>query len=57
MIMQNTDKMTEILNNIEMSLQMEGMTLTPELRDMCLAVVNGNTTLDDCLAAIAQEYR
>lgn len=57
MIMQNTDKLTEILKNIEMSLQMEGMTLTPALRDMCLAVVNGNATLDDCLDEIAREYR
>ena len=39
----------EALENIAMSCQMEGLELTPEIRELCLSVLNGNVSLQDSL--------
>ncbi len=46
----------DIFANLSMSAQMEGMTITEQIREMCLAVLNGESTLEECLAQLNAKY-
>lgn len=46
----------DIFANLSMSAQMEGMTITGQIREMCLAVLNGERTLEECLAQLNAKY-
>jgi len=46
----------DIFANLSMSAQMEGMTITGQIREMCLAVLNGESTLEECLAQLNAKY-
>ncbi len=46
----------DIFANLSMSAQMEGMTITEQIREMCLAVLNGERTLEECLAQLNAKY-
>ncbi len=47
---------SEILDNIAMSCQMEGLELTPEIRALCLSVFNGSASLQDSLYQLNAKY-
>ena len=46
----------EVLENIAMSCRMEGIELTPEIRALCLSVLNGNISLQDSLRQLNAKY-
>jgi len=46
----------DIFANLSMSAQMEGMTITEQIREMCLAVLNEERTLEECLAQLNAKY-
>lgn len=46
----------DIFDNLAMSAQMEGLTLTEQIKDMCLAVLNGDATVEECLARLNEKY-
>ncbi len=52
MTMRQTAMLPEALENFIVSSEMEGVTVSETLREMCLAVVRGETTLEECLAQL-----
>lgn len=46
----------ELLQNFMMSSKMEGMIVDETLQSMCLSVLSGEHTLDECLAQISAKY-
>ena len=46
----------DIFANLSMSAQMEGVTVTEQIREMCLAVLNGERSLEECLAQLNEKY-
>ena len=50
------DALSEALDNIAMSCQMEGLELTPEIRALCLSVLNDNASLQDSLYQLNTKY-
>lgn len=46
----------ELLQNFMMSSKMEGMIVDETLQSMCLSVLSGKHTLDECLAQISAKY-
>ena len=46
----------EVLENIAMSCRKEGSELTPEIRALCLSVLNGNISLQDSLRWLNAKY-
>lgn len=46
----------ELLQNFIMSSQMEGLAVSDTIQAMCLSVLNGERTLDDCLYQINAKY-
>nr|WP_297283152.1 hypothetical protein [uncultured Agathobaculum sp.] len=46
----------EVLENIAMSCRMEGIELTPEIRALCLSVLNGKISLQDSLRWLNAKY-
>lgn len=52
MTMRQTTMLPEALENFIASSEMEGVTVSETLREMCLAVVRGETTLEECLAQL-----
>lgn len=47
---------SEIMDNIAMSCQMEGLDLTPEIRALCLSVLSGSASLQDSLYHLNAKY-
>ena len=50
------NRLPELMQNFIMSSQMEGLTVSEALQSMCLSVLEGTATLEDCLAQISQKY-
>lgn len=46
----------DILANISMSAQMEGLIITDQIREMCLSVLNGTSSMEECLALLNAKY-
>ena len=46
----------KVLDNIVLSYRMERIELTPEIRALCLPVVNGNLSLQDSLRQLNAKY-
>ena len=46
----------ELLQNFIMSSQMEGLTVNDTIQSMCLSVLNGERTLQDCLCQLNAKY-
>lgn len=46
----------ELLQNFIMSAQMEGFVVTESIQSMCLSVLNGEHTLEECLHQISLSY-
>lgn len=46
----------EIFANLSMSAQMEGLTITKQIQEMCLAVLNSEASLEECLALLNTKY-
>lgn len=46
----------ELLQNFIMSSQMEGLTVSDAIQSMCLSVLNGERTLEDCLYQLNAKY-
>lgn len=46
----------ELLQNIIMSSQMEGLAVSETVQALCLSVLNGERTLGDCLHQINAKY-
>lgn len=46
----------ELLQNFIMSSQMEGLAVSDTIQAMCLSVLNGERTLQDCLYQINTKY-
>lgn len=46
----------ELLQNFIMSSQMEGLTVSDTIQTMCLSVLNGERTLEECLGQLNAEY-
>jgi len=46
----------ELLQNFIMSSQMEGLTVSAAIQDMCLSVLSGERTLEECLPQINAKY-
>ncbi len=40
---------TVFIKNVEVSVRMEGYTVTPKMRNRCKQVLSGKTTTDECL--------
>ena len=51
---QNT--VSEVLENIAVSCQMEGLELTDEIRALCLSVLSGAASLQDSLRILNAKY-
>jgi|GEM_PF-2013242 len=45
------------MRNAEASLKMEGLNITPEMRERCTEVLEGKTTTEECLRQIAARNR
>lgn len=45
-----------IFANLSMSAAMEGLTLTEQIKAMCLDVLNGECTLEECLTQLNDKY-
>lgn len=56
MSQQQISMLPDIFANLSMSAEMEGMTITEQMKEMCLAVLNGETTLEECLAQLNTKY-
>ena len=50
------NNLSETLDNIKMSCQMEGLTLTDEIRSLCLSIANGSRSLQECLDLLNAKY-
>lgn len=46
----------ELLQNFIMSSQMEGLTVSDTIQAMCLSVLNGECTLEECLSQLNAKY-
>lgn len=46
----------ELLQNFIMSSQMEGLAVSDAIQSMCLSVLNGECTLEDCLYQLNAKY-
>ena len=46
----------ELLQNFIMSSQMEGLAVSEAIQSMCLSVLNGERTLEDCLYQLNTKY-
>lgn len=46
----------ELLQNFIMSSQMEGFAVSDTIQSMCLSVLNGERTLEDCLYQLNAKY-
>ena len=46
----------ELLQNFIMSSQMEGLAVNDTIQSMCLSVLNGERTLQDCLCQLNAKY-
>ncbi len=56
MSQQQISMLPDIFANLSMSAQMEGMTITEQMKEMCLAVLNGEMTLEECLTQLNAKY-
>lgn len=56
MLSKENAALPEVLDNIAMSCRMEGIELTPEIRTLCVSVVNGNISLQDSLRWLNAKY-
>lgn len=50
------NRLPEILANIQISNEIEGLQITEEIRALCLSVVNGDISLDDSLRMLNAKY-
>lgn len=46
----------DIFANLSLSAQMEGLIVTEQIQEMCLAILNGVTSLEECLAQLNAKY-
>lgn len=46
----------ELLQNFIMSSQMEGLPVSDVIQVMCLSVINGERTLEECLRQLNAKY-
>ena len=46
----------ELLQNFITSSQMEGLTVSDTIQAMCLSVLNGERTLEECLGQLNVKY-
>ncbi|MCI7125491.1 MAG: hypothetical protein MR935_04720 [Agathobaculum sp.] len=56
MLSKENAALPEVLENIAMSCRMEGIELTPEIRELCWSVLNGNISLQDSLSQLNVKY-
>lgn len=56
MLLMQQNTLSEVLDNIAMSCQMEGLELTPEIRALCLSVLSGRVSLQDSLHQLNAKY-
>ena len=49
-------QLQELLQNFMMSSKMEGMIVDETLQSMCLSILNGKHTLEECLSQISAKY-
>lgn len=56
MLSKENAALPEVLDNIAMSCRMEGIELTPEIRALCLSVLNGTISLQDSLRWLNAKY-
>ena len=56
MLLMQQNTLSEVLDNIAMSCQMEGLELTPEIRALCLWVLSGRVSLQDSLHQLNAKY-
>ena len=45
------------LANLKMSFQMEGLNITDEIQKLCLSVINGSKSLNECLEILNSKYK
>ena len=45
------------LANLKMSFQMEGLNVTDEIQKLCLSVINGSKSLNECLEILNSKYK
>lgn len=46
----------ELLQNFIMSSQMEGLAVSETVRSMCLSILSGERTLEECLGQLSAKY-
>lgn len=56
MASENENKMKRILDNVAMSVKMEGYDLTPKMIEQCMEVLSGTKSLKECIAEIDMKY-
>lgn len=56
MTKQQETMLPELLRNFILSSQMEGLTVSDTVQAMCLSVLNGERTLEECLEQLNAEY-
>ncbi|MGN0995068.1 MAG: hypothetical protein ACI4PD_08060 [Butyricicoccus sp.] len=52
---QNAQLLSSLKNYI-MSSEMEGLSVSDTVQAMCLSVLNGETSLDDCISQLNRKY-
>lgn len=48
--------LSELFQNFIVSSQMEGLTVSDTIQAMCLSVLNGERTLEECLGQLNAKY-
>lgn len=56
MTKQQEARLPELLQNFIRSSEIEGLAVGDRLQAMCLSVLNGESTLEDCLTRINARY-
>lgn len=56
MVKKQDAMLPELLQNFIMSSQMEGLAVSDSIQSMCLSVLNGERTLEDCLCQLNAKY-
>lgn len=52
MTKQQEAQLPELMQNVLMSSEMEGISVSETVQAMCLSILRGERTLDDCLSSL-----
>lgn len=56
MTKKQASQLPELLQNFIMSSEMEGLSVSETMQEMCMNVLSGKATLEECLTQINRKY-